>query len=85
MNILDGYNLYLNNGDIFIIESMEEFERYVNLELSYFHSKEGLNLRPSSIEELREVIETVNSDNRDGIEFFLISKEDDNYKGADLL
>lgn len=79
MDILDGYNLYLNNGDIFIIESMEEFERYVNLELSYFHSKEELNLRPSSIEELREVIEKVNSDNRDGIEFFLISKEDDNY------
>lgn len=34
MDILDGYNLYLNNGDIFIIESVEAFERYVNLELS---------------------------------------------------
>lgn len=77
MDILKDYNLYLNNGDQFKIESLEEFERHVKLELKYFKGKEDLNLRPATIEELEKTIEIVNSNNKNGIDFFLISKEDD--------
>lgn len=77
MDILKDYNLYLNNGDQFKIESLEEFERHVKLELKDFKGKEELNLKPKSVEELEEVIEKINKNNKNGIDFFLISKEDD--------
>ena len=77
MNILKDYNLYLNNGDQFKIESLDEFERHVELELKYFNGKEDLNLRPATVEEMEEVIEIINNNNKDAVSFFLISKEDD--------
>jgi hypothetical protein len=77
MDILKDYNLYLNNGDQFKIESLEEFERHVNLELKEFDGKEDLNLKPETAEELEETIRTINENNKNGIDFFLISKEDD--------
>ena len=78
MDILKDYNLYLNDGaEQFKIESLEEFERHVNLELKEFNGKEELNLEPTSVEELEEVIEKINKNNKNGIDFFLISKEDD--------
>lgn len=78
MDILKDYNLYLNDGaEQFKIESLEEFERHVNLELKDFNGKEELNLEPTSVEDLEEVIEKINKNNKNGIDFFLISKEDD--------
>ena len=75
---LKKYNLYLNYvAEQFKIESLEEFERHVKLELKDFQGKEELNLKPTSIEELEEVIEKINKNNKNGINFFLISKEDD--------
>ncbi len=78
MNILKDYNLYLNDGaDQFKIESLEEFERHVNLELKDFNGKEDLDLKQATIEELEKAIEIINSSNKNGIDFLLISKEDD--------
>ena len=78
MNVLEKYNLYLNDGaEQFKIESLEEFERHVNLELKEFNGKEDLNLKPETIEELEETIRTINENNKNGIDFFLISKDDD--------
>lgn len=78
MDILKDYNLYLNDGaEQFKIESLEEFERHVNLELKEFRGKEDLNLKPETIEELEETIVTINENNKNGIDFFLISKDDD--------
>lgn len=78
MDILKDYNLYLNDGaEQFKIESLEEFERHVNLELKDFNGKEDLNLKPATIEELEKTIEIINSNNKNGIDFLLISKEDD--------
>ncbi|MBF1335755.1 MAG: hypothetical protein HXM48_00005 [Leptotrichia sp.] len=78
MDILKDYNLYLNDGaEQFKIESLEEFERHVNLELKEFKGKEDLNLKPATAEELEETIRTINENNKNGIDFFLISKEDD--------
>lgn len=77
MDILKDYNLYLNNGDQFKIESLKEFERHVNLELKEFKGKEDLNLKPATAEELEDTIRTINENNKNGIDFFLISKEDD--------
>lgn len=78
MNVLEKYNLYLNDGaEQFKIESLEEFERHVNLELKEFKGKEELNLKPTSVEELEEVIEIINENNKNKVSFFLISKEDD--------
>lgn len=78
MEILKDYNLYLNDGaEQFKIESLEEFERHVNLELKEFKGKEDLNLKPVTAEELEETIRTINENNKNGIDFFLISKEDD--------
>ena len=78
MDILKDYNLYLNDGaEQFKIESLEEFERHVNLELKEFKGKEDLNLKPATAEELEETIRTINGNNKNGIIFFLISKEDD--------
>lgn len=78
MDILKDYNLYLNDGaEQFKIESLEEFERHVNLELKEFKGKEDLNLKPVTAEELEEAIRTINENNKNGIDFFLISKEDD--------
>lgn len=78
MDILKDYNLYLNDGaEQFKIESLEEFERHVNLELKEFRGKEDLNLKPETIEELEETIRTINENNKNGIDFFLISKDDD--------
>ena len=54
--IFENYNLYLNDGDSFKIESLEEFKRHVKLELKDFAGKEDLNLKPASIEEFEEVI-----------------------------
>lgn len=76
--IFGNYNLYLNEGaEQFKIESLEEFERYVKLELKDFAGKEDLNLKPTSIEELEEVIKNINENNKNKVSFFLISKEDD--------
>lgn len=75
--IFENYNLYLNDGDQFKIESLEEFERHVKLELKDFAGKEDLNLKPASIEEFEEVIKNINEKNKNGISFLLISKEDD--------
>ena len=76
--IFENYNLYLNEGaDQFEIESLEEFERHVKLELKDFAGKEDLNLKPASIEEFEEVIKNINEKNKNGISFLLISKEDD--------
>lgn len=78
MDILKDYNLYLNDGaEQFKIKSLEEFERHVNLELKEFKGKEDLNLKPATAEELEETIRTINENNKNGIDFFLISKEDD--------
>lgn len=78
MDILKDYNLYLNDGaEQFKIESLEEFERHVNLELKEFKGKEDLNLKPATAEELEETIRTINENNKNGIDFFLINKEDD--------
>ena len=78
MNVLEKYNLYLNDGaEQFKIESLEEFERHVNLELKEFKGKEDLNLKPATAEKLEETIRTINENNKNGIDFFLISKEDD--------
>ena len=78
MDILKDYNLYLNDGaEQFKIETMKEFARHVSLELKEFKGKEELNLEPTSVEELEEVIEKINKNNKNGIDFFLISKEDD--------
>lgn len=78
MDILKDYNLYLNDGaEQFKIESLEEFERHVNLELKEFRGKEDLNLKPATAEELEETIKTINENNKNRIDFFLISKEDD--------
>jgi len=77
MEIFKNYNLYLNNGDQFEIENMEEFERYVNLELKYFDGKDELDLQPDTVENLENVIEIINKKNKNGISFFLISKEHD--------
>lgn len=75
--IFENYNLYLNDGDQFKIESLKEFERHVKLELKDFAGKEDLNLKPASIEEFEEVIKNINEKNKNGISFLLISKEDD--------
>ena len=75
--IFENYKLYLNDGDQFKIESLEEFERHVKLELKDFAGKEDLNLKPASIEEFEEVIKNINEKNKNGISFLLISKEDD--------
>ena len=76
--IFENYNLYLNEGaDQFEIESLEEFERYVKLELKDFAGKEGLNLKPASIKEFEEVIKNINENNKNRVSFFFISKEDD--------
>lgn len=76
--MLKDYNLYLNDGaEQFKIESLEEFERHVNLELKEFRGKEDLNLKPEAIEELEETIRIINENNKNGIDFFLISKDDD--------
>lgn len=76
--IFENYNLYLNEGaEQFKIESLKEFERYVKLELKDFAGKEDLNLKPTSIEELEEVIKNINENNKNKVSFFLISKEDD--------
>lgn len=76
--IFENYNLYLNEGaEQFKIESLEEFERHVKLELKDFLGKEELNLKPTSVEELEEVIEIINENNKNKVSFFLISKEDD--------
>ena len=77
MEIFKNYNLYLNDGDQFEIENIEEFERYVELELKYFDGKDELNLQPDTVENLENVIEIINKKNKNGISFFLISKEDD--------
>ena len=77
MEIFKNYNLYLNDGDQFEIENIEEFERYVELELKYFDGKDELNLQPDTVENLENVIEIINNKNKNGISFFLISKEDD--------
>ena len=77
MEIFKNYNLYLNNGDQFEIENMVEFERYVNLELKYFDGKDELDLQPDTVENLENVIEIINKKNKNGISFFLISKEHD--------
>lgn len=78
MNVLEKYNLYLNDGaEQFKIESLEEFGRHVKLELKDFAGKEDLNLKPASIEELEEVIKNINENNKNKVSFFLISKEDD--------
>ena len=61
----------------FKIESLEEFKRHVNLELKEFKGKADLNLKPVTAEELEETIRTINENNKNGIDFFLISKEDD--------
>ena len=55
MNVLEKYNLYLNDGaEQFKIESLEEFERHVKLELKDFPGKEELNLKPTM--NLRELL-----------------------------
>ena len=79
-NLLENYNLYLNDGDDqFEIENIEEFEKYVKLEMKFFSGKDELNLNPETIEELEEVIEIINKKNKNKkVSFFLISKEDDN-------
>lgn len=77
-NIFENYNLYLNEGaEQFKIESLEEFERHVKLELKDFAGKEDLNLKPASVEEFEEVIKNINENNKNRVSFFLISKEDD--------
>lgn len=76
--IFENYNLYLNEGaEQFKIESLEEFERHVKLELKDFAGKEDLNLKPASIEEFEEVIKNINENNKNKVSFFLIPKEDD--------
>lgn len=76
--IFENYNLYLNEGaEQFKIESLEEFERHVKLELKDFAGKEDLNLKPVSVEEFEEVIKNINENNKNRVSFFLISKEDD--------
>ena len=76
--IFENYNLYLNEGaEQFKIESLEEFERHVKLELKDFAGKEDLNLKPASVEEFEEVIKNINENNKNRVSFFLISKEDD--------
>ena len=76
--IFENYNLYLNEGaDQFKIESLEEFERHVKLELKDFTGKENLNLKPVSVEEFEEVLKNINENNKNRVSFFLISKEDD--------
>lgn len=76
--IFENYNLYLNEGaEQFKIESFEEFERHVKLELKDFAGKEDLNLKPASVEEFEEVIKNINENNKNKVSFFLIPKEDD--------
>lgn len=75
--VFENYNLYLNDTDQFEIESLEELERYVNLEMKDFAGKDKINLQPAKPEELENLIKTINDNNRNGISFLLISKEDD--------
>jgi hypothetical protein len=73
------YRLYKNNE--FLLRSIEELERDVQLEMKYFNEKEVIleRLKNTNItlQELENVIEEINDNNKNKINYFLISKEED--------
>lgn len=73
------YNLYLNNE--FIIESIEDLERYIRLEVKFFIGKDDIlkKLKNTNIylEDFEEIIREINVKNKSKVNLFLISREDD--------
>lgn len=73
------YRLYKNNE--FLLRSIEELERDVQLEMKYFNEKEVILKRLKNtnitLQELENVIEEINDNNKNKINYFLISKEED--------
>ena len=73
------YNLYLNNE--FIIESIEDLERYIRLEVKFFIGKDDIlkKLKNTniSLEDFEEIIREINVKNKSKVNLFLISREDD--------
>ena len=73
------YRLYKNNE--YLLRSIEELERDVQLEMKYFNEKEVILKRLKNtnitLQELENVIEEINDNNKNKINYFLISKEED--------
>lgn len=88
--MLKDYNLYYNINEGHTLKTMDELKRYIRLEIPFFLGKDEIEERikgVQTIEELESVLDELNTALKDSkkiknsgsnnIEFFLISKEDD--------
>ena len=88
--MLKDYNLYYNINEGHTLKTIDELKRYIHLEIPFFLGKDEIEERikgVQTIEELESVLDELNTALKDSkkiknsgsnnIEFFLISKEDD--------